>query len=60
MIYQAQIDGDCWLPQVINDEDYAGIRGRNITGITLSTDIGYAVSVSYTHLDVYKRQNRRC
>ena len=34
MIYQAQIDGDYWLPQVINDEDYAGIRGRNITGIT--------------------------
>ena len=43
VIYQAQIDGDYWLPQVINDEDYAGIRGRNITGITLSTDIGYAV-----------------
>ncbi len=49
VIYQAQIDGDCWLPQVINDEDYAGIRGRNITGITLSTDIGYAVYRVYSN-----------
>lgn len=49
VIYQAQIDGDYWLPQVINDEDYAGIRGRNITGITLSTDIGYAVYRVYSN-----------
>lgn len=49
VIYQAQIDGDCWLPQVINDEDYAGIRGRNITGITLSTDTGYAVYRVYSN-----------
>ena len=48
VIYQAQIDGDYWLPQVINDEDYAGIRGRNITGITLS-DIGYAVYRVYSN-----------
>lgn len=43
VIYQAQIAGSYWLPKVVNDEDYAGIRGRNITGITLSTDIGYAI-----------------
>ena len=49
VIYQAQIDGNYWLPQVINDEDYAGIRGRNITGITLSTDIGYAVYRVYSN-----------
>lgn len=49
VIYQAQIGGDYWLPQVINDEDYAGIRGRNITGITLSTDIGYAVYRVYSN-----------
>lgn len=49
VIYQAQIDGDYWLSQVINDEDYAGIRGRNITGITLSTDIGYAVYRVYSN-----------
>lgn len=49
VIYQAQIDGDYWLPQVINNEDYAGIRGRNITGITLSTDIGYAVYRVYSN-----------
>lgn len=49
VIYQAQTDGDYWLPQVINDEDYAGIRGRNITGITLSTDIGYAVYRVYSN-----------
>lgn len=49
VIYQAQIDGDYWLPQVINDENYAGIRGRNITGITLSTDIGYAVYRVYSN-----------
>lgn len=49
VVYQAQIDGDYWLPQVINDEDYAGIRGRNITGITLSTDIGYAVYRVYSN-----------
>lgn len=49
VIYQAQIDGDYWLPQVINDEDYAGIRGRNITGITLSTDIVYAVYRVYSN-----------
>jgi GH25 family lysozyme M1 (1,4-beta-N-acetylmuramidase) len=49
VIYQAQIDGDYWLPQVINDEDYAGIRGRNITGITLSADIGYAVYRVYSN-----------
>lgn len=49
VIYQAQIDGDYWLPQVLNDEDYAGIRGRNITGITLSTDIGYAVYRVYSN-----------
>lgn len=49
VIYQAQIDGDYWLLQVINDEDYAGIRGRNITGITLSTDIGYAVYRVYSN-----------
>ncbi len=49
VIYQAQIDGDYWIPQVINDEDYAGIRGRNITGITLSTDIGYAVYRVYSN-----------
>ena len=49
VIYQAQIDGDYWLPQVINDEDYAGIRGRNITGITLSTDMGYAVYRVYSN-----------
>lgn len=49
VIYQAQIDGDYWLPQVINDEDCAGIRGRNITGITLSTDIGYAVYRVYSN-----------
>jgi GH25 family lysozyme M1 (1,4-beta-N-acetylmuramidase) len=49
VIYQAQIDGVYWLPQVINDEDYAGIRGRNITGITLSTDIGYAVYRVYSN-----------
>lgn len=49
VIYQAQIDGDYWLPHVINDEDYAGIRGRNITGITLSTDIGYAVYRVYSN-----------
>lgn len=49
VIYQAQIDGDYWLPQVINDEDYAGIRGRNITGITLSTDIGYTVYRVYSN-----------
>ena len=49
VIYQAQIDRDYWLPQVINDEDYAGIRGRNITGITLSTDIGYAVYRVYSN-----------
>lgn len=49
VIYQAQIDGDYWLPQVINDEDYAGIRGRNITGITLSTDIGYVVYRVYSN-----------
>ena len=49
VIYQAQIDGDYWLPQVINDEDYAGIRGRNIKGITLSTDIGYAVYRVYSN-----------
>lgn len=49
VIYQAQIDGDYWLPQVINDEDYAGIRGRNITGIILSTDIGYAVYRVYSN-----------
>lgn len=49
VIYRAQIDGDYWLPQVINDEDYAGIRGRNITGITLSTDIGYAVYRVYSN-----------
>ena len=49
VIYQAQIDGDYWLPQVINDEDYVGIRGRNITGITLSTDIGYAVYRVYSN-----------
>lgn len=49
VIYQAQIDGNYWLPQVINDEDYAGIRGRNITGITLSTDIGYAVYKVYSN-----------
>lgn len=49
VIYQAQIDGDYWLPQVINDEDYAGIRDRNITGITLSTDIGYAVYRVYSN-----------
>lgn len=49
VIYQAQICGDYWLPQVINDEDYAGIRGRNITGITLSTDIGYAVYRVYSN-----------
>lgn len=49
VIYQAQIDGNYWLPQVINDEDYAGIRGRNITGITLSTDIGYAVHRVYSN-----------
>lgn len=49
VIYQAQIDGDYWFPQVINDEDYAGIRGRNITGITLSTDIGYAVYRVYSN-----------
>ena len=49
VIYQAQIDGDYWLPQVINDEDYAGIRGRNITGITLSTYIGYAVYRVYSN-----------
>lgn len=49
VVYQAQIDGNYWLPQVINDEDYAGIRGRNITGITLSTDIGYAVYRVYSN-----------
>lgn len=49
VIYQAQIGGDYWLPQVINDEDYVGIRGRNITGITLSTDIGYAVYRVYSN-----------
>lgn len=49
VIYLAQIDGDYWLPQVINDEDYAGIRGRNITGITLSADIGYAVYRVYSN-----------
>lgn len=43
VIYRAQIRGSYWLPEVVNDEDYAGIQGTGITGITLSTDKGYAV-----------------
>ena len=39
--YRAQISGGYWLPEVVNDEDYAGIQGRAITGITLATDKGY-------------------
>ena len=43
VIYRAQIRGSYWLPEVVNDEDYAGIQGTGITGVTLSTDKGYAV-----------------
>ena len=46
--YRAQISGGYWLPEVVNDEDYAGIQGRAITGITLATDKGYAVYRVYS------------
>lgn len=46
--YRAQIRGGYWLPEVVNDEDYAGIQGENITGITIAPDKGYAVYRVYS------------
>lgn len=40
--YQVQIDNDRWLPTVVNDNDYAGIYGHNITGLAISVNKGYA------------------
>ena len=36
------------------------VQIRGITSITGNNDPLYVVAVSYTHLDVYKRQARRC
>ncbi|MFR2510806.1 MAG: hypothetical protein ACLS9K_00515 [Lachnospira eligens] len=39
--YQTKLSTGRWLPIVKNNEDYAGIRGQNITGLAITTDIGY-------------------
>ena len=37
--YRARVAGK-WLPEVVNLEDYAGIKGRPITDIAISVDVG--------------------
>lgn len=37
--YRARVGGK-WLPEVINLEDYAGIRGKEITDIAIGVDVG--------------------
>ena len=39
--YQTKLAAGRWLPVVKNNEDYAGIRGQNITGLAVTTDTGY-------------------
>lgn len=39
--YQTKLAAGRWLPVVKNNEDYAGIRGQNITGLAITTDTGY-------------------
>ena len=39
--YQTKLATGRWLPVVKNNEDYAGIRGQNITGLAITTDTGY-------------------
>ena len=36
--YQTKLATGRWLPVVKNNEDYAGIRGQNITGLAITTD----------------------
>lgn len=37
--YRARVNGK-WLPEVTNLEDYAGIRGKEITDIAIGVDVG--------------------
>ena len=48
----------CWMVSSIMSEEISGLlkMSENTNGIPLTKTGSISVSVSYTHLDVYKRQ----
>ena len=61
-MYKRQ-DHDCWKTgfQAAADKDGSIVEFRGISGVATedTRDLDGAEPVSYTHLDVYKRQPRR-